>query len=144
MNIGIIGSRRRNTPQDKSQVELALLDLFIEQANNVFTIVSGGCPKGGDRFAEELAALYKIPAIIHYPDKSLLPPNPQRWHFAEINYARNSLIARDSDILIALVADDRKGGTEDTIKHFLYTWRKPKECLILLRTPGLVEEGFGL
>ena len=44
--------------------------------------------------------------------------NP-RWAYAEINYARNTLIARDADELIAVVAEDRKGGTEDTIKKFL-------------------------
>ena len=44
--------------------------------------------------------------------------NP-RWAYAEINYARNTLIARDADDLIAVVAEDRKGGTEDTIKKFL-------------------------
>ena len=31
-------------------------------------------------------------------------------------FYRNTFIARDSDILIALVAEDRKGGTEDTLK----------------------------
>jgi len=31
----------------------------------------------------------------------------------------NTYIARDSDILIACVSKDRKGGTEDTIKKYL-------------------------
>jgi predicted Rossmann fold nucleotide-binding protein DprA/Smf involved in DNA uptake len=34
-------------------------------------------------------------------------------------YRRNKLIAEESDILIALVAKDRKGGTEHTIKEML-------------------------
>ena len=54
-----------------------------------------------------------------FPDKSkldqeLLKVNG-RAAYAQINYARNTLIAQDSDVLIACVAADRKGGTEDTI-----------------------------
>jgi len=41
--------------------------------------------------------------------------NP-RWAYAEINYARNTTIAEDSDIIVAVVSFDRTGGTEDTIK----------------------------
>lgn len=115
MNIGIIGSRRRDTEAD--------LDILIKFLSNMnmdnVTFVSGGCPKGGDKFAEQIASNLRIPIIIHYPDKSTLPVNPQRWDFARINYERNTLIARDADILVALVAFDRKGGTEDTIRKYL-------------------------
>jgi hypothetical protein len=85
-------------------------------------MVSGGCPKGADRFAECIWDNENIPLRIHYPNKSqldrqLLAVNP-RAAYAVINYARNKLIARDSDMLIACVATDRKGGTENTIKWF--------------------------
>jgi hypothetical protein len=157
LRIGIVGSRRRNTQTDKLQVTQRLIQIlensepfsqrFYDPSfewKNYVTLVSGGCPKGADRFAEELAVELNLPIILHLPDKSKLPACPQRWHFAEINFERNQWIARDSDILIACVADDRKGGTEDTIKHFLKTYKKSFDCLIVLRTPGLDEGGFGL
>jgi len=118
-SIGIVGSRRRDSKADLEVCRKVFLSVYEEGD----IIVSGGCKQGGDRFAEIFIKEYNIPedkVIIHYPDKSKLDPekmkrNP-RWAYAEINYARNTLIARDSDILIAVVAEDRKGGTEDTIK----------------------------
>lgn len=128
--IGIIGTRRRNEEEDYLLLEAAFLLIH----NEGDTIVSGGCPKGGDAFAERLAKKYSIPIKIHYPDKSsldgkLMKVNP-RAAYAKINYARNTLIANDSDILIAVVSSDRKGGTEDTIKKFLK--RKTERYLLLL------------
>ena len=123
INIGIIGSRRRDTPDDYILVS----NKFYKIADMLDTIVSGGCPKGGDRFAEILADEHGHEKIIHYPDKSKLDPklmekNP-RAAYAVINYARNQLIADDSNVIIACVAPNRKGGTEDTIKRFLKRMR---------------------
>jgi hypothetical protein len=152
MRIGIIGARNRNTIEDFYLV----YDKFFEIYSPGDAIISGGCTKGGDKFAEMITVgqLYRprttkrdayisnflsvgvftyknfssmkektaddlIPIVIYYPDKSLLPPNPDKSDFARINYARNTLIAQDSDILIACVSPDRKGGTEDTIKKYL-------------------------
>lgn len=112
--LGVVGSRRRNSPRDK-----LILREFLRRAKEKFpglTLVSGGCPKGADRFAEEIAEELNLEIKIHYPDKSKLPSNPEKYHFAQINYARNTFIAEDCEVLVALVADDRKGGTEDTIK----------------------------
>lgn len=114
--IGIVGSRRRDSEEDLETCRRILLEIYKEGD----TLVSGGCPKGGDRFAEIFAKEYNIPIKIHYPDKSKLDPEKLKknikWAYAEINFARNTLIAQDSDVLIAVVASDRKGGTEDTIK----------------------------
>lgn len=49
--IGIIGSRRRNSEDDYIQLEKKFLEIF----KNGDEIVSGGCPKGGDHFAEIIA-----------------------------------------------------------------------------------------
>jgi hypothetical protein len=117
INIGIVGSRRMDTDDDL----FLCINKFVEIARHLDTeiqIVSGGCKLGGDRFAEIIAKEFNIPILIHYPDKSKLPLEPKRWDFARINYDRNTDIARDSDILIAVVARDRKGGTEDTIKKY--------------------------
>ena len=114
--IGIIGSRRRDGIEDYKAVRKA----FIQHYDFEDIIVSGGCPKGGDRFAEILAEHFTIPIIIHYPEKDKIDPTKHpRWEYARVCYERNTLIANDSDILIACVAPDRRGGTEDTIKKYL-------------------------
>lgn len=120
IKIGIVGSRRRNSSSDFYDVLDALNSLRNQKelGPKDITLISGGCPLGADRFAEKIAKEQGINIIIHYPDKSKLKSN-SRWGWAEINHARNTLIAQDSDILIACVAEDRKGGTEDTIKKFL-------------------------
>jgi hypothetical protein len=111
MNIGIIGCRIRDTQQDCDLVDKALNNYIdICRPTNIITIVSGGCPKGGDRFAEIIAKKYNMPILIH----------PAEWnkYGKSAGFKRNTYIARDSDVLIACVAPDRKGGTEDTIKKY--------------------------
>ncbi len=105
--------------EDKDLLEKYILK-FIEKASkeNVdLTFVSGGCKQGADHMAEELAEKYNIPIIIHYPDKSQMKDDSRNEYVKQL-FARNTLVARDSDVLIALVAKDRKGGTEDTLKKF--------------------------
>lgn len=83
------------------------------------TIVSGGCPKGGDRFARILAERWQVPLVEHLPDKTAFLDLEEPWRSIKQNYARNTLVARDSrDALVACVAPDRTGGTEDTIKKW--------------------------
>ena len=106
MTIGIVGSRSRNSYLDYQLVEKTFLGIYREGDR----IVSGGCPQGGDRFAEVLAKKYQVPITIHYAQW-------QKYGKAA-GFQRNGDIARDSDILIACVANDRTGGTEDTIKKF--------------------------
>jgi hypothetical protein len=117
MKIGIIGSRRRNTATDFYAVECAFKQLYKEG----FSIVSGGCPQGGDAFAEKIAKDNGIPILIFYP-------NWRRYGKAA-GFVRNAFIAKEADILIACVASDRKGGTENTIKHYQ---RMGKTQLILV------------
>lgn len=111
MIIGIVGSRRRNTEKDKLLIERKLLELMKNESKKNIVICSGGCPKGGDRFAEELAEKYGLRKIIY----------PADWKkFGRgAGFVRNTDIAKTSDILIASVAEDRTGGTEDTVKKFI-------------------------
>ena len=139
IRIGIVGSRRRDSHEDYSAVVNVFADLVeelgipFEEAGKYIIIVSGGCPKGGDRFAEIIADTIGAKKEIYYPDKSQLPANPQRWDFARINYARNTLVANGCDILIACVSEDRKGGTEDTIKKFTKSCGLPFESVMQAR-----------
>jgi len=112
MNIGIVGSRRRNSIEDFKLVEKK----FFEVYKLGDWIVSGGCPTGADAMAEKIAKDNGIPILIFYPNWSK--------YKKAAGIIRNTDIAKNSDVLIACVAADRKGGTEDTIKKFLDI-RKP-------------------
>ena len=106
MKIGIVGSRRRVTTNDRAMV-IHAFDC-ISDSNPI--IISGGCDKGADYWAETLARIRGIPITIYHA------------HWSKFGKAagviRNDFIAKDSDILIACVANDRTGGTEDTIRKF--------------------------
>ena len=110
--IGIIGTRRKDSERDYQKVKANFERVMEDHGLTVDDVIicSGGCPKGGDRFAEKIAKEYGMAILIHYP----------RWntHHRIAGFLRNTEIANDSDVLIACVADDRKGGAEDTIKKF--------------------------
>jgi len=115
--IGIIGSRRRDSEKDFK----VCLEKFREIYEEGDEIVSGGCPKGGDSYAERIAKKFGIPIKIYFPD----------WRLGKgAGFARNTFIARDSDEIIAVVAEDRTGGTEDTILKFLQNIDEEKLHLV--------------
>jgi len=119
IKIGIIGSRRRNEKEDKIALTTVLERLFELYESYDIKFVSGCCPKGGDRFAEELAKELGIEII-------LFPPQLDKFkNFRKAAYARNIQIAENSDELVAVVASDRTGGTEHTIKNFIRLKKKP-------------------
>jgi len=113
--IGIVGSRRRDEAIDLELLIKAFFEIYVPGDK----IISGGCKQGGDKFAEWIAAKLNLTEengglIIHRPKE--LPKGSQYLDYVNANYARNTLIAEDCDVLLALVARDRKGGTENTIK----------------------------
>lgn len=101
--IGIVGSRRRDSDEDFRKCLRAYESVFREGDS----IVSGGCPKGGDRFAEIIARSRGLTITIHHADWDKFGKRA--------GFVRNSKIAEDCKVLIALVAEDRTGGTEDTV-----------------------------
>jgi len=113
--IGIIGTRKRNIITDFYCVHKKFFDIY-EKGD---WIVSGHCPKGGDAFAEKISYDYGIPIL-------LFPPEKKRREFF---FARNTLIAEHSDILLACLVNPhesheeiykrKSGGSEDTIRKFL-------------------------
>jgi len=106
--IGIIGTRRRHNNQVKAKIEHSLVSIY-EQGD---IIVSGGCPDGGDYFAELIAKNLGIPILI-------FPPNKREYKIPACYFIRNTYVAQFANkAMIAAVAKDRKGGTEDTLeKH---------------------------
>lgn len=105
--IGIVGSRRRNSSADKTLVYQKFRELYTSSDR----VVSGGCPQGADNFAEWIAKVEQVPILIYYA----------QWdkHGRSAGFVRNGDIAKDANILIACVAPDRTGGTEDTVVKFL-------------------------
>ncbi len=106
--IGIVGSRRRDEGSDRVAISTAFHSIYEDGD----MIVSGGCPAGADNHAEKIAKLHQVPIMIHYA----------QWnkHGRSAGFIRNGDIADRASVLIACVAADRTGGTEDTIKKFLF------------------------
>lgn len=112
MRFGIVGSRRRSC---KPEV-IALVGSFPADA----VVVSGGC-RGVDTWAVEAALARGLKIAVHLP---LLPATQDYKESCEAYYARNKRIAEDSDMLYAFVAADRRGGTENTVKHAVRLGKK--------------------
>lgn len=111
LNIGIVGSRNRNSMKVLHDI-CHQMEFAQQRANNLgldLHIISGGCPTGADSFAEFYAKENDISFTRH----------PAKWkkHGRVAGPMRNTLIAEQSDILIAF-PDPNGKGTQDTIKKF--------------------------
>lgn len=105
--IGVVGTRRRDSDIDYEMVS----EKFFEVYEEGDIICSGLCPKGADRFAVIIHETYCIPCL-------WFPANWEKYD-NKAGFIRNTPIARFSDVLIACVAGNRLGGTEDTIEKFI-------------------------
>ena len=115
LRVAIVGSRRRCSLQDRKIVFNIIEQIIARSHDRKVVLVSGACRLGADNFAAEAARIYNVP-IKEFP----VPPGEykERWQYAKAAFARNKLVAEDADVGFALIASDRKGGTEDTIHHF--------------------------
>lgn len=104
--IGIVGSRKRDSEEDYKAVFKAFKKIYNRMEED--SLVSGGCQKGGDRFAEVISKTIGVPITIHRFN----------WekHGKKAGFISNTLVAKNCDILIACVSEDRMGWPEDTIK----------------------------
>lgn len=102
--IAIVGSRRRATECDKD----LLVDAFLAIREPSDRIVSGGCWLGADRFAEEIADEFGHVMTIYHAD----------WdkYGKAAGPIRNTNIAGDCVVMLALPSRDRTGGTEDVMR----------------------------
>ena len=121
--IGIVGSRRRDSYEDFQQVWEEFSGWYEEGDS----ICSGLCPKGADRFAVIIANRLDL-----LPSYRLWFPPDWKKYGKRVGFVRNTDIAKHSDILIACVASDRTGGTEDTIKKWKGFHGTPEHLRILL------------
>lgn len=125
MKLGIVGSRKRDAQEDYFLLIKRVKELQPDM------IISGGCSRGADKFAEQIARRLDILITIHYPKIGEKVKSYNYWKYVDACYARNKLIAEESDKLIALVAVNRKGGTENTIKHFKACHSREEDLEIL-------------
>ena len=127
--LGVVGSRERCSKEDYKLIEDRILSFYDDHERNLI-LVSGGCPNGGDRFAEEIARTYGIPILIFYPDRQNDPDTGNPKHdYGIICYRRNTEIAKRSNVLIALTSP-KSNGTNHTISEF-EKYRKGQELIIL-------------
>ena len=127
--LGVVGSRERCSSEDFKMVEDRILSFYDDHERNLI-LVSGGCKSGADSFAEDIAETYGIPILIFYPDKQNDPDtgNPKR-DYAILAYSRNTEIAKQSDVLIALISKN-SNGTNHTVSEFK-KYRRGQELIIL-------------
>jgi hypothetical protein len=105
MRIAIIGSRRR---ADREAVVA-----FVATLSSDDVVVSGGA-RGPDTWAEEAARARGLSVSIHKPN---LDGVRSRGEATRSLFERNQRVVDDCDRVVAFVAPDRKGGTEDTIRR---------------------------
>lgn len=105
MLYGIVGSRRRT---DRESV-VAYVNSLPDDAE----VISGAC-RGVDTWAVQAAKARGLAWREFPPD---LRGCRERWQYTQAYFARNEQIAAACDVLVAFVAPDRTGGTENTIKH---------------------------
>lgn len=106
LRLGIVGYRNFH---DFELLEKEVLKFIDGNVDLLTAIVSGGC-KGADKLAERFADKYNIPKIIHKVDWYVSGKyNPKEGP------ERNTLIVRDSDMIIAFVSPSSTG-TFDTIR----------------------------
>ncbi|MFW9871653.1 MAG: hypothetical protein ACFFG0_01035 [Candidatus Thorarchaeota archaeon] len=115
--IGVIGTRKRNTSAAFKKIKEKFFEIYEEGD----WICSGGCSKGGDRCAEQIAKSSGIPILTFYP-------NYKRFQ-GGATFARNTDIAQTSHVIIACVMRPEegldevlkrdKGGSEDTLRKFV-------------------------
>jgi len=124
IKIGVVGSRRRNTEADYILVRDMLANIIHRfEPEDIIVLVSGGCSRGADSFVNELTEKFNL-------SKPIIFPADWDKYKKAAGFIRNTDIAKESDILIAVVAADRTGGTEDTVKKFKKFY--PQGELILL------------
>ena len=106
LRVGIVGSRRRK--------DADAVFRLVESLPKNSVVVSGGC-WGPDTWATNWAKKLELPYMEYLPD--LPSSGSPRWDYTKAYHARNRKLAENVDILYAFVSSDRKGGTENTIKH---------------------------
>jgi hypothetical protein len=115
--IGVIGTRKRDTSAAFKKIKEKFFEIYEEGD----WICSGGCPKGGDRCAEQIAKSDGIPILTFYP--------AYKRFRGGAPIIRNGPVVEQCDVIIACVMKPEegidevlkreKGGTEDALRKFV-------------------------
>lgn len=141
MIVGIVGSRRRKSNEDFRKLVDKLTRLERKDDDLIKKIVTGDCDEGGDEFARSIADAFgyelEVKHIIDPDSGEPMDFKKHRWfnyfRMCNIFYKRDEEIAKEPlDYLLALVAPDRTGGTEYTIKQFKKYHKDWEDKLIIL------------
>jgi hypothetical protein len=106
---------------------------LLEWAATVGTpvaFVSGGCRQGADRTIELIVEVTKLVLLRFLP--APVAPGAPRWTHTRALHARNTRIVTTAHQVLAQVAPDRTGGTEDAVKK-AHRLGRP---VLLLRSDG--------
>jgi predicted Rossmann fold nucleotide-binding protein DprA/Smf involved in DNA uptake len=105
MRVAIVGSRSRT---DQHNVAAFVAGLPADAV-----VVSGAC-RGVDTWAVEAARARGLAVAEHRPDATGVR---SRGEVVRRYHERNARVVADADMVVAFVSADRKGGTENTIRH---------------------------
>lgn len=105
MKVAVVGSRRYG------KRELVMDEIAKLPPGTV--VVSGGC-RGPDTWAVEAARARGLKVLVIMPD---LQGCRRRFEHTRRYHERNQRVADACDRVVAFVAANRKGGTEDTIRR---------------------------
>ena len=121
MKVAIVGSRRYENTRKIQDLIYSLKEKF----GDTLTIVSGGCRSGADKYAKKFALEADVKYVEYLPaheNRSLFCVLPERYHgkpYSVKNYfARNKLIAKNSDIVIGMIPEGvTSNGTQSTLDY---------------------------
>lgn len=127
MRLAVVGPRKWTN----RKLMFKHLGAWHKQYGTDLHIVSGGCPNGADKIAEDWARQKGVPFTIH----------PAKWHDAEgalnkaAGFMRNAKIVEDCDVLLAFW-DFSSAGTADTLTKM--RWLQPKKDYYVVNPLGKV------
>ena len=121
IKVGIVGSRRWI---DKTKIKDFIYKLKEKYTEDV-TIVSGGCKDGADKMAKKYALEFGLKYEEYPPFHAahnmycVLPKHIYNKKYHVSNYfARNKLIAKNSDIIVAFIPNGIvSNGTMSTVNY---------------------------
>ena len=118
--IGIVGSRKRSA---KEKIKKILEDYIEFYNRKEITVVSGGAD-GIDNDAQWACKKLGLKILIIYPNR-----NDYKYKGNTIFFERNEEIAEISEYMITFPLN-RKGGTMNTIKHFINLGKRNRLVII--------------
>lgn len=128
MRVAIVGSKERNTTQDKELVE-QLIDMVTDTTFDVRFVCTDSWQAGIGQFVrgkctEKVRGEFKHQVIIY--DVRTYTSHLSRQEIADIYLARNAALFEISDVLYFFSGSDRRGTIEDLVEKMQAAGRPVK------------------